>query len=286
MRKESIEISVPKNNYLVCRNFTMGIATRIHDGYTVICNNQIPENIRSVILESFLKTSTNKLNMQQDELGYYFIVTKDIFQIKKGQKDSFGYTIEDLNLIDKTFSLIKLIKDNEDESQAISLITAVVQNKKTKEIKFYLNERAVNILFNKEVLPVETFNMISKLNFKSSIVDATMDLLIKHFIESFYNMIAYLDGYNYKKTSFINNKVNLLPTKDSDKRISIQKDVAGLIKHLRSNSKRITEFLYKLNDNINITINKNGYKSNMFFDQSAKNNLDKFLSVYIVFEKI
>lgn len=285
MRKEAAIISVPKNKYMLYRDFTMGMKVKIHDGYTVLCNTQIPENIRSVILESFLKTSSKELNEQKDELGHYFVVNQDIFQIKQGRKECFGYSIEDLNLIDKTFSLIKLLKDNEDESRAISLITAVVKNKKTKEIKFYLNERAVNILFNKEVLPVETFEIVSKLNFKSAIIDATMDLLIKHFIESFFSILPYLNGKSYKKSSKINNKINLLPTKDREKRKSIEKDIFELIKYLHSNTKRITDFLIKLNNNINKSIEYTGYKAQMFFDRNKSTNLDKILSMYILFEK-
>lgn len=285
MRKTNTLIVVPKNKYEMLRNFSLGLLYPINEKYSLACNQDIPDNIRSIILEGLLCTSYETILTQKDEVGgYYFKINQDIFNIKKGRKNIYGYEAEELRLITESMSLIQLIGNEDKEEKILSLITGVSRNIEDKVIKFYLNLEVLKILFNEHFQAIETFSMNLCCKSNSPKIDMYIDLFSKHFIEGFYNMLPFLENNNYKQVNFVNNTIKLV-SNYSNKKILMLKDLKDILIILKYEKKRVAKFIDSLMDKINIETHKFNYESVPYFGNCENDLLTKLSYMEIHFEK-
>lgn len=99
MRKTEITIDMPKDKICILRDFTLCLPCRINEEYFIQCNKKIPMNLRMYLLSELY----NNVITIDGNLNFYIDINKYIFTIKQGRKNSFGYSLEDLNLINSRY---------------------------------------------------------------------------------------------------------------------------------------------------------------------------------------
>lgn len=292
-RKTECEVIVPKGQYIILRNFSLGIPHKVNDIYHLVCNLEVPENIRAPILEALMSTPIEIIKEQKDEFGgHYFIVKQDVLDIKKGQKVNMkGYTQAELKKINSATTLLKLVSVDEEKYQSLSLITGIEIDLTENIVKFYLNYDVLNILFSniftKEQIKTNVFTKKLRLNSDSPSIDCYIDLFTNHFLEGFYRMIKHLKKQNTDGKTYINNKFKLIPYNSTlEEKKAMKEDIKILVNLLHRESKRIKSFIDKVMDNINAEINPYGFKAVPYFATKFKSLTERVEKLQVEFREI
>ena len=274
MRKTEITIDMPKDKICILRDFTLCLPCRINEEYFIQCNEKIPMNLRMYLLSELY----NNVITIDGNLNFYIDINKYIFTIKQGRKNSFGYSLEDLNLINSEDSLLTLINIDGEKFNIIENI----EYYNNKYYRFYINKKIESILFKN--LKAENFYSLKLIgNCKSIILDAYIDLISMHFIEGFYRMFPFIKQTPYSiKKEYINNKINLMSKTKEIK----EKDIKNILKILKHNSEKINKLIEDIIYKINLEINNQCFIAIPIFNKYYNTQYEKLLSMQVEFKKI